>query len=120
MTKVSRIAILCIPFLLLLLLIIQFDMPHHEHFLSLVSIFPSLRKSHPDIILSDPGGPLLVSMAELIMLPPPVLPQLTCLPPPLPRLETIPSKSNLQVCPVTLIVPAPLASLVNVLPPHAP
>ena len=85
MTTVSRIAILCVPVLLLLLLLIQFDMFHQEHFLSLDPVFRSLRNTHPDVILSDPGGPLLVSMAELAMLPPHVLPQLTCSPPPLPR-----------------------------------
>ena len=91
MTTVSRIAILCIPIILLILLIIQFDMLHHEHFLSVLPVIPNLRSSHPDVILSDPGGPLLVSMAELVMIPPPVLPQLTCAPPPLPRSQAIPS-----------------------------
>ena len=86
MTTVSRIAILCVPILLLLLLIVQFDMFLQEHFLSLVPVSPSLRNTHPDVILSDPGGPLLVSMAELALLPPPVLPHPTCSPPPLPRL----------------------------------
>ena len=87
MTTVSRIAILCVPILLLLLLLIQFDMFHQENFPSLDPVLPSLRNTHPDVILSDPGGPLLVSMAELAMLPPPVLPQPTCSPPPLPRLQ---------------------------------
>ena len=95
MTTASRIAILCIPIILFLLLITQFDMLHREHFLSFVPVFPNIRSSHPDVILSDPGGPLLVSMAELVMLPPPVLPQLTCAPPPLPRLEAIPSQQKL-------------------------
>ena len=85
MTTVSRIVILCVPILLLFLLIIQFDMFHQERFLSLVPVYPNLRSSHPDVILSDPGGPLLVSMAELVMLPPPRLPKPTCSPPPLPR-----------------------------------
>ena len=86
MTTVSRIAILCVPILLLLLLIVQFDMFLQKHFLSLVPVSLSLRNTHPDVILSDPGGPLLVSMAELALLPPPVLPHPTCSPPPLPRL----------------------------------
>ena len=86
MTTVSKIAILCVPILLLLLLIVQFDMFLQKHFLSLVPVSLSLRNTHPDVILSDPGGPLLVSMAELALLPPPVLPHPTCSPAPLPRL----------------------------------
>ena len=86
MTTVSRIAILCVPILLLLLLLTQFNMFLQEHFLPLVPVSLSLRNTHPDVILSDPGGPLLVSMAELALLPPPVLPHPTCSPAPLPRL----------------------------------
>ena len=87
MTTISRIAILCVPSLLLLLLLIQFDIFHQDHLLSLGPVLPT----HPDVILSDPGGPLLVSMAEVVMIPPPVIPQPTCSPPKLPRLGRIPS-----------------------------
>ena len=87
MTTVYIIAVVCVPILLFLLLLIQFDMFQQKHFLSPDPVLPSLRNTHLDVILSDPGGPLLVSMAELAMLPPPVLPQPTCSPPPLPRLQ---------------------------------
>ena len=91
MPTVSRIAILCIP-ILLLMVILQFDLLLlREH--SLVPLIPTLRTSHPEVTLSDPGGPLLVSMAEVVMLPPHVLPQPTCSPPPLPRLKSFSSKN---------------------------
>ena len=92
MPTVSRIAILCIP-ILLLMVILQFDLLLlREHSPSLVPLIPTLRTSHPEVTLSDPGGPLLVSMAEVVMLPPHVLPQPTCSPPPLPRLKSFSSK----------------------------
>ena len=97
MTTVSRIAILCVPSLLLLLLLIQFDIFHQEHLLSLSPVLPGLRNTHPDVILSDPGGPLLVSMAEVVMIPPPVIPQPTCAPPELPRLDTQDSLINASI-----------------------
>ena len=124
MTTVSIIAVVCVPILLLLLLLTQFNMFLQEHFLPLVPVSLSLRNTHPDVILSDPGGPLLVSMAELALLPPPVLPHPTCSPPPLPRLLWIKAsnrfKSHPRFCPVTPIAPAPLVSLAILLPLHAP
>ena len=83
MKTVSRFSIIYVSLLFLLLLVIQLVKQNDENIL--VPVFPDLSNSHPDVILSDPGGPLLVSMAELAMLPPHVLPQLTCSPPPLPR-----------------------------------
>ena len=79
MTTVSRLAIIFVSVFFLLLLVIQFEKLNDEHILVSDSYNPPL-----DAILSDPGGPLLVSMAELAMLPPYVLPQITCSPPPLP------------------------------------
>ena len=93
MPTVSRISILCIP-ILLLMVILQFDLLLlREHSPSLVPLIPTLRTSHPEVTLSDPGGPLLVSMAEVVMLPPHVLPHPTCSPPPLPRLKSFSSKN---------------------------
>ena len=93
MPTVSRIAILCFP-ILLLMVILQFDLLLlREHSPSLVPLIPTLRTSHPEVTLSDPGGPLLVSMAEVVMLPPHVLPHPTCSPPPLPRLKNFSSKT---------------------------
>ena len=76
------------------MVILQFDLLLlREHSPSLVPLIPTLRTSHPEVTLSDPGGPLLVSMAEVVMLPPQVLPQPTCSPPPLPRLKGSSSKN---------------------------
>ena len=81
MKAVSRCGIICgVSIFSLLLLVIQFEKLNDKNIFVL-----EFYNSHPDVILSDPGGPLLVSMAEVAMLPPHVLPQLTCLPPPLPR-----------------------------------
>ena len=94
MPPVSRIAILCIP-ILILMVILQFDLLLlREHSPSLVPLIPTFRTSHPEVTLSDPGGPLLVSMAEVVMLPPQVLPQPTCSPPPLPRLKSFSSECS--------------------------
>ena len=94
MPTVSRISILCIP-ILLLMVILQFDLLLlREHSPSLVPLIPTFHTSHPEVTLSDPGGPLLVSMAEVVMLPPQVLPQPTCSPPPLPRLKSFSSKNH--------------------------
>ena len=56
MTTVSRLAIIFVSVFFLLLLVIQFEKLNDEHIL-----VPDSYDPHPDVILSDPGGPLLVS-----------------------------------------------------------